>query len=265
MTREVFRELVKRGPIILDGATGTELQKKGMEVGVCPEKWILENKEIVIRLQSDYVKAGSNIIYAPTFGANRLKLEDYGLEDKVIEFNKNLVTLSKEAVNNNAYIAGDLAPTGQQIYPIGDISFETIVDVYKEQVQALVEAGVDLFVIETMMSLQETRAAVLAVKESCNLPIMVSMTFDEKGLTLYGTDPLTALITLQNLGVDAVGFNCSTGPAEMLSLVNKIKNYAKVPIITKPNAGLPKISNGATVFDMGAEEFASYSKLLIEA
>ncbi|TCT16327.1 methionine synthase (B12-dependent) [Natranaerovirga pectinivora] len=264
MTRNEFKSLIeKKEPILLDGASGTEFQKLGMPIGVCPEKWVLENADAVTMVQRKYVEAGSNIIYAPTFGANRFKLGDYGLEDKVVEMNLALVQVTQNATKGEALVAGNLSPTGEQIYPLGDRVLEEFIDVYKEQVKALVQGGVDLFVIETMMSLQEARAALIAVKESCDLPVMVSMTYDESGVTLYGTDPLTALITLQNLGADAVGINCSTGPEKMIPIVEKIKPHAKVPIFIKPNAGLPKMIDGTAVYDMKSDTFASYCKELI--
>ena len=172
MTREAFHELVKNGPVILDGATGTNLQDAGMPVGVCPEQWILEHEDVMIRLQKDYVEAGTNILYAPTFTANRIKLEEYGLEEHLEEMNERLVGISREAAGGRALVAGDLTMTGQQLFPMGDLMFEELVDIYKEQVRAILKAGVDLFVVETMMSLQEPRAAVLAIRETCDLPVM---------------------------------------------------------------------------------------------
>ena len=180
MTREAFRELVKNGPVLLDGATGTNLQKAGMPVGVCPEQWILENSEVLIDLQKRYVEAGTDILFAPTFTASRIKLKEYGLEDHLEEMNRKLVALSKEAAKGtNALVAGDLTMTGEQLYPLGDLMFEDLVDVYKEQAKIIAEAGADLFVVETMMSLQECRAAVLAIREVCDLPVMVSLTYNE--------------------------------------------------------------------------------------
>ena len=155
--------------------------------------------------------------------------------------------------------------TGLQIQPLGTMPFEELVDIYKEQVTLSVEAGVDGFVIETMMSLQEARAAVLAVKESCDLPVFVTMTFQEDGRTLYGTSPETAMVVLQEMGVDAVGINCSTGPDKMVDAVKSMKRYAKVPVIVKPNAGLPALVDGETVYDMGPDEFARAMKKLAEA
>lgn len=265
MTKEQWNSLLLRGPVYLDGATGTNLMKAGMPVGACPEQWILEHKEVMLELQRSYVAAGTDIVYAPTFGANRIKLAEYGLESEIQKMNHELVAISKEAVGRNGYVAGNLTMTGQQLYPMGTMTFEELVDVYKEQVIYLEEAGVDLFVVETMMSLQETRACLIAVKEVSQLPVMVTMSYNEDGRTLYGTDPATAMVVLQSLGADAVGVNCSAGPEEMIPLVKAMKEYANVPIIAKPNAGIPVLQDGKTMYPMEPEEFAGYGKLLIEA
>ena len=265
MTREAFRELVKKGPVLLDGATGTNLQKAGMPVGVCPEQWILENSEVLIDLQKQYVEAGTDILFAPTFTASRIKLKEYGLEDHLEEMNRKLVALSKEAAKGtNALVAGDLTMTGEQLYPLGDLMFEDLVDVYKEQAKIIAEAGADLFVVETMMSLQECRAAVLAIREVCDLPVMVSLTYNEDGRTLYGTDPVTAVVVMQSLGADAVGMNCSTGPEAMLEPIAKMAEYAAIPLLAKPNAGMPELIDGQTVFNVEPEEFADVGKKLVE-
>ena len=265
MTREAFRELVKKGPVLLDGATGTNLQKAGMPVGVCPEQWILENSEVLIDLQKQYVEAGTDILFAPTFTASRIKLKEYGLEDHLEEMNRKLVALSKEAAKGtHALVAGDLTMTGEQLYPLGDLMFEDLVDVYKEQAKIIAEAGADLFVVETMMSLQECRAAVLAIREVCDLPVMVSLTYNEDGRTLYGTDPVTAVVVMQSLGADAVGMNCSTGPEAMLEPIAKMAEYATIPLLAKPNAGMPELIDGQTVFNVEPEEFAEVGKKLVE-
>ncbi len=264
MNRQEFRKLLESGPVILDGATGTNLQAAGMKMGVCPEEWILANPQAIIDLQRAYIQAGTNILYAPTFTANRIKLAEYGLEEQLVEMNHKLVALSKEAAEGRAYIAGDISMTGQQLYPIGDMQFEELVDIYKEQVNALADAGVDLFVVETMMSLQESRAAVIAIKECCDLPIMVSLTYEETGRTLFGTDPATAVSVLQSLGADVVGINCSAGPDKMTEQVRQMYEVANVPILVKPNAGLPKLVDGKTVFDMEPKEFALAGKKLAE-
>lgn len=265
MTREAFRELVKNGPVLLDGATGTNLQKAGMPVGVCPEQWILENSEVLVNLQKQYVEAGTDILFAPTFTASRIKLKEYGLEDHLEEMNRKLVALSKEAAKGtDALVAGDLTMTGEQLYPLGDLMFEDLVNVYKEQAKIIADAGADLFVVETMMSLQECRAAVLAIREVCDLPIMVSLTYNEDGRTLYGTDPVTAVVVMQSLGADAVGMNCSTGPEAMLEPIAKMAEYATIPLLAKPNAGMPELIDGQTVFNVEPEEFAEVGKKLVE-
>ncbi len=264
MDREEFRQRIGCGAMILDGATGSNLQAAGMKIGVCPEQWILQNPDVLLSLQREYVKAGADIIYAPTFTANRVKLAEYGLEGQLWEINQKLVTLSKEAAEGQALVAADISMTGLQLYPIGDLRFEELVDVYKEQVLALEAAGVDLYVVETMMSLQECRAAVIAIRECSDRPILVTLTYEENGRTLYGTDPQTAVLVLQSLGADAVGMNCSMGPDTMAGQIKAMYEVAHVPIIVKPNAGLPKLVAGQTIYDMQPQEFAEEMKMLAE-
>lgn len=265
MTKKEFKDFIKNGPVILDGATGTNLMKAGMPIGVCPEKWVMEHPDVLIKLQRDFVEAGSNIVYAPTFTGNHIKLEEYGLEASLEEINTTLVKLSKEAVGDKALVAGDMTMTGKQLFPLGELMFEELVEVYKEQAKVLDAAGVDLFVVETMMSLQECRAAVLAIREVSDLPIMVSLTYNEDGRTLYGTPPETAVVVLQSLGVDVIGINCSTGPMEMVEPVKKMAQYATIPILAKPNAGLPELVDGDTVYRMTPEEFAEAGVALVQA
>ena len=270
MSNTDLRKQIQEGFFILDGATGSNLQKAGMKSGECPEQWILNHPDIFIDLQKKYIEAGSDAVYAPTFTSTRVKLDEYGLGAKQQEYVGRLVALSKQAVEESRadrkiYVLGDISMTGLQIQPLGTMPFEELVDIYKEQVTLSVEAGVDGFVIETMMSLQESRAAVLAVKESCDLPVFVTMTFQEDGRTLYGTSPETAMVVLQEMGVDAVGINCSTGPDKMIDAVKSMKRFAKVPVVVKPNAGLPALVDGETVYDMGPEEFAQAMKKLAEA
>ena len=268
MTKEQLHNLMNSRILILDGATGTNLQQAGMPVGVCPEQWILEHPQTMLELQKAYIEAGTHILYAPTFTANRIKLEEYGLADRIREMNQELVAISKQAVASagyRGYVAGDLTMTGRQLAPMGDLGLEELIDVYKEQIGYLVEAGVDLLVVETMMSLAEARAAVIAAKETCDLPVFVTLTFNEDGRTLFGTDPATAVNVLQSLDVDAIGANCSTGPEEMCEIIREMKKYANVPIIAKPNAGMPKLVKGKTVYAMTPEKFADACWKLIEA
>ncbi|MFH1360200.1 MAG: homocysteine S-methyltransferase family protein [Candidatus Omnitrophota bacterium] len=254
--------LLKKRVIILDGAAGTELQKKGLPQGMCPEIWCLENPEAICNVHSDYVRAGADIIYTCTFGANREKLSLYGSHN-VKKINAKLASLARKAAGKNTLVAGDIGPTGKFVEPFGPLGFEDAVKIFKEQVQGLLEGGVDLFVIETMMDIQEARAALIAVKELTDRFTMVTMTYEKSGRTLNGTDPLTALITLQSLGADAVGCNCSLGPSMMTDLIKAMKPYATVPLVAKPNAGVPKLIKGQTLFDMQPEEFASYAKIFV--
>lgn len=265
MTKKEFAEHIKKGPVYLDGATGSNLMKQGMPFGVCPETWILDHPETLKNLQREYVKSGSNIVYAPTFTANRIKLKEYGLQERLVEINRELVRLSKEAVQGQALVAGDITMTGESLYPLGSLTFDKLVEVYEEQIGVLYEAGCDLLAVETMMSLQETRAALIAAQK-WDIAVMATMTFDENGRTLYGTDARTALLVLQGLGADAVGINCSAGPDKLVPLLKEMAEYAVVPLIAKPNAGMPKMGeSGETVFDMDADTFASFMPSLFEA
>ena len=266
MTKQEFREFYQNKLIYLDGATGSNLQKAGMPTGVCPEQWILEHPDAILELQRAFVEAGTNILYAPTFTANRIKLAEYGLAEHLIDMNTELVRLAKQAAGGKALVAGDITMTGRQLAPMGDMDFEQLIDVYKEQIRVLDQAGVDLLVVETMMSLQETRAALIAAKEVSSLPVIASLTFESDNKTLFGTDPMTAMLVLQALGADVVGTNCSTGPDQMCEVVRQMKQVAKIPVLAKPNAGLPKLdSEGRTVYEMDAETFGREMCLLVEA
>lgn len=265
MTKKEFRTLIGNKILTLDGATGSNLQKRGMEPGTCPEEWMVDNADIVSRLQQEFLEAGTDILFAPTFTSNRPKLKEYGLDDKIAYYNNELVKISKRAVYmyrkstgnmRDIYIAGDITMTGEMVAPAGELSFEELIDIYKEQMGHLINAGVDLFVIETMMSLQECRAALIAAHEVCELPVIVSLTYQENNRTLYGTDPISAITVLQAMGADGVGVNCSTGPDKMYEIVKQMKEVAHVPIMAKPNAGLPQLVDGQTVFPMEAKEFA---------
>ena len=268
MTRDEFQKLSEQY-IFLDGATGSNLVKAGMPSGVCPEKWILDNRDVMLELQKAYVKAGTNILYAPTFTANRVKLAEYGLADKMSVMISDLVAISKEAAegaSHPVYVAGDITMTGQQLAPMGTMQLEELIDIYKEQICALQSAGVDLLVVETMMSLAESRAALIAAKEVCDLPVMVTMTFEPDGRTLFGTDAKTAAIVLESLGAAAIGVNCSTGPAKMKQIVEDMAVHTNIPIIAKPNAGLPSLDeNGKTCYNMAPEEFAEEMAVLVQA
>ena len=270
MTREEFSTLSKDHILYWDGATGSNLVKAGMPSGVCPEQWILEHKDVMLKLQKDYVQAGTNILYAPTFTANRIKLAEYHLEKNMSAMIHELVAISREAAasspGHTVLVAGDLTMTGEQLKPIGKMELEDLIDIYKEQILSMVDAGVDLLVVETMMSLAETRAALIAAKEVCDLPVIATLTFEADGRTLFGTDAKTAAIVLESLGASAIGANCSTGPAQMESIISDMVTHTRIPVIAKPNAGLPFLDeNGNTCYNMEAEEFAEEMEILVNA
>ena len=244
-----------RFPLILDGATGTELQKCGYKGDVSAEQWVLENPDSIVGIQHRYVAAGSNVLYSPSFGANRRKLEEHGIFNKTADYNRRLAALSQKAAEGKAFVAGDISPTGMFLSPLGEASFEELVDIYTEQAAGLEQAGVDLFVIETMMTLSDARAAVLAVRSVSDKPVFVTFTCDENGRSLSGTDITAALTVLQGMGIDAFGLNCSAGPAEMLPQIKRLREFSRVPLIVKPNAGMPEIVDGKTVYNCPPEEF----------
>lgn len=270
MTREEFSTLSKDHILYLDGATGSNLVKAGMPSGVCPEQWILEHRDVMLKLQKDYVQAGTNILYAPTFTANRIKLAEYHLEKNMSAMIHELVAISREAAasspGHTVLVAGDLTMTGEQLKPMGQMELEDLIDIYKEQILSMVDAGVDLLVVETMMSLAETRAALIAAKEVCDLPVIATLTFEADGRTLFGTDAKTAAIVLESLGASAIGANCSTGPAQMESIISDMVTHTRIPVIAKPNAGLPFLDeNGNTCYNMEAEEFTEEMEILVNA
>ena len=252
-------------PLILDGATGTQLQKRGYTGEECAESWILRHSEAILEIQRGYVAAGSQVIYAPTFGANRVKLEQHGIFGQVEEYNQALVNLSRKAAGDKAWVAGDMAPTGLLLYPLGTASFDELLEIYTEQAAALENAGVDLFVIETMMTLAEARAALLAVKSVSSKPVFVSFTCDAQGRTLTGSDVMAALQVMQGMGADAFGLNCSVGPEEMLVQLERLHEIARVPLIAKANAGIPEIVNGETVYDCPPERFTGCMEAMAQA
>ena len=274
MTHKEFREFLAGKEITyLDGGCGSNLLKRGLPQGVCPEYWMCENIDVIRGLMAEYAMAGSDILYAPTFTANRIKLEEYGLRDKLEYINSTLIKMSLdvaaeygEKLNRKILVAADISMTGLQLKPMGQLDFEDLIDIYKEQIKVCVEAGGDLIVIETMMSLQETRAAVIAAKEVANeTAIMTTLSFDGDR-TLYGTDATTAAVVLSSLGVDALGANCSTGPKDMVDIITDMAKACDVAIISKPNAGIPSLDeNGETVYDNTPENFADEIRLLIDA
>ena len=266
MTRSEFRHLAADRILLLDGATGTELAKLGMPAGVCPELWVAEHPETICAIHRAYIAAGSDIVYAPTFGGNRCKLAEFGLDGRLHELVCELVKITK-ANAPDALVFGDISSTGKFVEPYGELPFDEAVAIFREAAQAMVAGGADGIAIETMMDLQEARAALLGVREAApDLPVIVTMTFEPHGLSLTGAHPVAALNALQALGADAFGCNCSSGPQEMAQIISQLLPYAKIPLVAKPNAGLPHLDrSGKTVFPMAPAEFGTFAPVLAGA
>ncbi len=266
MTKEEFSVLCESKILLLDGATGSNLMKAGMPRGVCTEAWVRENPRALLDLQRAYVEAGSDIIYAPTFSANRHSLARHGLEQEVEKLNRELVSLSKEAAGGKALVAGDLTTTGVPLEPLGTMKYEELFSIYQEQIDALSRAGADLLVAETMLAVDELTVALEAANSVCDLPVLCSLTVQADGTAYFSGDCVEAVLTLQELGAAAVGINCSCGPEQLVSLVRNMKAVSKVPLLIKPNAGLPTITEeGEAVYPMGPEEFARHMQALLDA
>lgn len=262
MTREEFQRLCTE-TVLLDGATGSNLMAAGMPRGVAPELWILEHPDEIHSLQTAYVDAGSQIIYAPTFGGNRINLTRYSLEDRLRELNLTLMQYAKEAARGLALVAGDVTTTGQFMEPLGSLTYETIFDTYREQISLLAEGGADLIVIETMIHIGETCAALDAARTVCSLPVMCSMTVEADGKIFTGGNIIEAAAQLEAAGANAVGINCSVGPEQLEAIVYNIHQTVSIPVLAKPNAGMPVISeDGQAVYQMEPETFAAHMKVL---
>lgn len=257
MTKQEFKKLLERGPLILDGATGSNLRLMGMPAGVCTEKWVNEHPEVIQRLQKAYVDAGSMAVYAPTFMANRISLKNVGLEDEIRKLNIENVRISREAVGDRALVAGNLSTTSQPLEPVGTMTYEALLENYKEQIQYLVEAGVDYLAAETLLSLEEAMVICDAAAEVCELPLTISFTCEGDGRMYFGGDVVEAAAALQEMGVDAVGVNCSVGPNQLTAIVKNLKENLEIPVLVKPNAGVPQIdAQGQAHYNMEEEEFA---------
>ncbi len=252
-----IKDYIKQNLIVLDGGMGTLLQSQGLKAGEFPERWNILNKDIITKIHKDYYDAGSNVVSTNTFGANILKFSESELDDIV----KNAVENAKNAKNSSTsiqekWIALDIGPLGRMLKPYGDLDFESAVEIFAKTVRLGVKYGVDLVLIETMNDSYETKAAVLAVKENSDLPVFVSNAYGEDGLLMTGANPEAMVAMLEGLGVDAIGVNCSYGPKKLAPVVEKYLKYSSLPVILKPNAGLPRVIDGKTVFDVEPEEFS---------
>ena len=261
MTRDEFKKLVEEKTFILDGGTGSFFIAHGMPQGVSPEAWILENPDVLMELQGGYADAGSDIVLAPTFGANRQRLKGTGNDKNIEKINKGCVELSRKATGGKTLVAADISMTGLTIFSEDIDDGETLeegIEIYKEQAQLLIDAGVDLFDVETMISLEDARAAVRGIRAvSEDIPIMVTMTFESNQRTLYGNTPEDVVEELEAEGIDAIGANCSSGPDNMKVIIERMAACTKLPLIAKPNAGLPSTGpDGKVTYSLGAEAFA---------
>lgn len=266
MTKQEFQELTAKGVVLLDGATGSNMTRAGMPKGVSTELWILEHPEHLLKLQSAYVEAGSQIVYAPTFGCNPFSMKNFGREGEIRELNEKLVAISRKAVDGRAFVAGDMTTTGKMLEPRGDMSYDHLFEIYQAQAQALYEAGVDLIAVETMLAVDETTVALDAIASVCELPVICTLSVEADGSAYFGGNATEAVETLQDMGAMAVGVNCSVGPDQLEAVVTNMKKAAKVPVIAKPNAGMPFINEkGEAIYDMDPARFASHVKRLTEA
>lgn len=256
-----FREKFGKEILFFDGAMGTMLQKNGLKTGDLPENMNLTHPEVLLKIHKEYLDAGCTVITTNTFGANSLKFNNV---EEIVTAGVNLAKKSIENYNREVFVALDIGPLGRLLEPCGDLPFEQAYNLFKEQVIAGEKAGADLVLIETMGDLYEIKAAVLAAKENTNLPVLVSMIFDEKGILLTGADIKTAVVTLEGLGVDGIGMNCGLGPDQMLELLKEMKEYSSTPIFIQPNAGLPVSVNGKTTYNVTPEEFAKKQLMILK-
>lgn len=252
-------ERLKERVLLCDGAMGTMLQEVGLPDGACPEETVLKDPALIEDIHRQYVDAGAEIIETNTFGANRLKLSDYGLEESVVRINREAVCLARKAAEGRAYVAGSAGPLGRQIEPLGDLAFDDALEAYREQFRALAGGGADILFIETISDIREARAALMAAREVSDIPVVAHMTFEEGGRTFTGTPPDVAAVVLSSLGAAAVGANCGVGPEGILPSIERIAGSTRLFLSVIPNAGLPEIVDGRTVFRKSPESMAEYA------
>lgn len=250
---------------VSDGAMGTELQRRGMKPGSCSEEMNVTNPEIVQSIHKDYYEAGSDLVETNSFGGTRICLATHGFENRVKELNKKAAENARAVCPAGKFVAGSVGPTGQVLEPFGDLSLETAYDSFAEQVEALAEGGVDLFIVETMMSIEEAEVAVRAAKEKTNLPVAATMTFETGLKTMWGVDVETAVLRLTDAGVDIVGSNCGRGFDEMIEVVSAMRKLTSLPILAQANAGLPELIDGKNVYKETPEIIAPKVERLLSS
>lgn len=251
--------------ILFDGGMGTMLQKFGLETGSCPDYYNISHPEVVQQIHRAYMEAGSQYITTNTFGSSPLKLRDYDLQDRVEEIASAAVANVRKACGDKVKVAGDMGPTGKFIRPIGDLSFDEACENYYRLAKALSDAGADCLIIETIIDIQEMKAALIAAKTASSLPVICQMSYGEDGRTIPGTDPMTATILLDAMGADVIGANCSVGPDKLLDAAKQMVSVTNKPVIIQPNAGMPVLENGETHFPLDPASFASYAPAYAEA
>ena len=261
MTKEQLTERLQQGPLILDGATGSNLMLAGMPRGVSTELWVLEHRQALIDLQRAYVAAGSQVVYAPTFQANRVSMPDADIPSLI----PSLVAVSREAVGGQVLVAGDVSTTGRMA-PLGPVTYDELVECYMEAITALKRAGVDYIAAETLMTVEEATAILDAANAVTDLPVVMSMTIEADGGLLFGGNIFDACEQLEAMGAAAVGINCAVGPDQLTSIIRTLRERVTVPIIAKPNAGMPEINDqGVAVYSMGPELFGQHMVALRDA
>jgi 5-methyltetrahydrofolate--homocysteine methyltransferase len=258
-----FRRTIRERVLVLDGAMGTMLQERGLAPGASPEGMNLDAPEVVEGVHREYAEAGADILVTNTFGGSRVKLAHYGLEDRVAEINARAVEIARRAAGPGCFVAASVGPTGRFLEPVGDASFDEMVDVFCEQVSAFAEAGADLVTLETFLDIRELRAAVIACREFSSLPVMALMTFDDGGRTVLGTPPEAAAVTLDALQVDVLGSNCGLGVEGIYAILEKMRAVTSLPLISQANAGLPILKDGQTVFPGTPEEMTAYHERML--
>lgn len=261
MTKEQLTERLQQGPLILDGATGSNLMLAGMPRGVSTELWVLEHRQALSDLQRAYVAAGSQVVYAPTFQANRVSMPDADIPSLI----PSLVAVSREAVGGQVLVAGDVSTTGRMA-PLGPVTYDELVECYMEAITALKRAGVDYIAAETLMTAEEATAILDAANAVTDLPVVMSMTIEADGGLLFGGNIFDACEQLEAMGAAAVGINCAVGPDQLTSIIRTLRERVTVPIIAKPNAGMPEINDqGVAVYSMGPEVFGQHMVALRDA
>ncbi|MDD3293860.1 MAG: homocysteine S-methyltransferase family protein [Geobacteraceae bacterium] len=260
-----FLDAIRERVLVLDGAMGTMLQERGLKAGQSPEELNLTMPEVVREVHRAYLLSGAEIIVTNTFGGNREKLSHYGLEAQLGEINRAAVKLAREAAGKNAYVAASMGPTGRFVEPVGDIPFDRMAAIYREQARVLIEAGTDLITLETFLDIKEIRAAIIAIREiSADIPIIAMLTFDDKGRGVLGTPPESAAITLEAVGADIVGANCGLGVDGIYEILRAMRKVTSLPLISQANAGLPILKEGKTIFPATPEEMVAYHDRLLD-